>query len=662
MKKKKILTMLIASALIASCGVGLTAAVSAMRADQKDQPETVLQETLDLNLQEITVGDSQQETAPMVEISGIAGDSAEWNFDPSTGTLSITGSGNLYPFGYLKAVEAAENGYYYSSDYTARAPWWDYRKQILKLEISDGIPGIPSDAFFACENLSSVTIPDSVEWIGESAFAQCSALETVSLGKNLRRIENAAFRGCGLTSITIPASVAEIGHQVFSDCLALKKVTFEGKLNGGGDLAFENCPLLESPDIPYSISGHYYNYYDYNRNTANVARRYEPMNDSELITDLCYGEYQAEDGTEYAYHVPQLNFDTADAERVNREIMEQYNQISGSGDWMLRWSVVRCDDIVGLIVERYDTQDNTVAETYNFDPQGNEISDADLLAMNIMYLDESYLKEDYAKELAKDFVSTMWQMTPDIQLSLYIAAEEASYNSASEAKFFMDPDYGLMMISKIASPIGADSSEETFPCRIYDSMEGMRAPGAFHAAAKALGLSLKEARENYRDVNGLLLTRTEDGEWTPRIDGDGHAWVFREDEKTDSGLIIRLVGLHHGDGEGSLEEQAAVVYDAYLAGECLTDSSGQIKGLTVYNTENGAKRIQITANGVDMGTFELDNTIEPQFIQLDSEAIVANRPAELEITVLESYGSTVPLSEQLAEVHVGFTSNISGAR
>ena len=79
---------------------------------------------------------------------------------------------------------------------------------MAKYEIKDGVGIIPEgttkikkDAFYDCEDLTSVFIPESVTEIGEAAFERC----------------------VGLTEIAIPVSVKKIGQAAFSRCANLTK-------------------------------------------------------------------------------------------------------------------------------------------------------------------------------------------------------------------------------------------------------------------------------------------------------------------------------------------------------------------------------------------------------------------------------------------------------
>ena len=69
-------------------------------------------------------------------------------------------------------------------------------------------------AFFACSNLTDVSIPSSVTIIGDSAFTGCNRLTTVAIPNGVSTIGNYAFYGCSsLSSLTIPGSVANIASR-----------------------------------------------------------------------------------------------------------------------------------------------------------------------------------------------------------------------------------------------------------------------------------------------------------------------------------------------------------------------------------------------------------------------------------------------------------------
>ena len=85
---------------------------------------------------------------------------------------------------------------------------------------------IPSQAFYQCSALQSVTIPDSVTSIGHNAFQSCSTLQSVTIPDSVTSIGNYAFESCSvLQSVTIGDSVTSIGGTAFRNCRALQSVT-----------------------------------------------------------------------------------------------------------------------------------------------------------------------------------------------------------------------------------------------------------------------------------------------------------------------------------------------------------------------------------------------------------------------------------------------------
>ena len=132
------------------------------------------------------------------------GDNLSWEFDSSSGTLTITGTGDMYDY----------------DDNSNFAPWLiSYYESITSVIISDGVTSIGEFAFLYCTGLTSVTIPNSVISIGGAAFGFCT----------------------GLTSIEIPSSVTSIGDYAFAYCIGLETVTINAEsLESYGSDAFES--------------------------------------------------------------------------------------------------------------------------------------------------------------------------------------------------------------------------------------------------------------------------------------------------------------------------------------------------------------------------------------------------------------------------------------
>ncbi len=116
----------------------------------------------------------------------------------------------------------------------------------MKVVFGKSVEKIPSNIFYNCESLTSVTILDSVTSIGDWAFSGCAGLTSVTIPDSVTSIGDYAFRGCtGLTSVTIPDSVTSIGERAFSGCTGLTSVTIGNGVTSIGDYAFCGCTGLK---------------------------------------------------------------------------------------------------------------------------------------------------------------------------------------------------------------------------------------------------------------------------------------------------------------------------------------------------------------------------------------------------------------------------------
>ena len=133
-----------------------------------------------------------------------------WTFDPSTTTLTISGTGAM-------------------ADYDSRnMPWFDNKEYITNVIIENGVTSIGRNAFNGCAGLTSVTIPASVTSIGLCAFENCSSLTSITIPNSVTSIGEYAFMGCrNLTSITIPTSVTSIYGNTFNNCNILESINVD---------------------------------------------------------------------------------------------------------------------------------------------------------------------------------------------------------------------------------------------------------------------------------------------------------------------------------------------------------------------------------------------------------------------------------------------------
>lgn len=131
-------------------------------------------------------------------ISNKCGDNLTWSFDYETGTLTISGTGDMYDFSY------------YSED-IPNTPWVGIRNLIKHIDVQDGATRIGSDAFLECSALTSVTLPNSVTSIGGSAFLGCSSLTDVyCYTENVPETASNTFSYSPISSATLHVPAASL--------------------------------------------------------------------------------------------------------------------------------------------------------------------------------------------------------------------------------------------------------------------------------------------------------------------------------------------------------------------------------------------------------------------------------------------------------------------
>ena len=193
------------------------------------------------------------------QTSGMCGDNLTWSFAGETGTLTISGSGEMwdacdYDFGVFWSNDSVTNVIFVGNITSIGAEAFS-GSCIENISIPSSVTNIGAAAFVWCDCLKKITIPNSVISIGDHAFSFCSSLTSMSIPQSVKFIGASAFSGCSsLTSITIPDGVTEIGEYMFSDCSSMKNVTIPNSVTSIGDGAFFYCESLESIIIPSSVT------------------------------------------------------------------------------------------------------------------------------------------------------------------------------------------------------------------------------------------------------------------------------------------------------------------------------------------------------------------------------------------------------------------------
>ena len=224
--------------------------------------------------------------ADATETSGTCGagdseDSVKWNFNSSTGTLTISGTGKMSNLNNSTETENISAG-------AGTYPWANLKDRITKIVIDDGVTSIGSKAFIAYTKVTSVSIGKDVSEIGVGALSQLSACTTFDVSS-----ENSYFMtdttgalfdhsktkliafpcGSSVEEYAIPATVKVISYGAFSRAAHLKTITIpaDSSLSTIGYGAFAFTTALETVnevpasvetigDIPFAQSGVKYIY------------------------------------------------------------------------------------------------------------------------------------------------------------------------------------------------------------------------------------------------------------------------------------------------------------------------------------------------------------------------------------------------------------------
>ena len=135
---------------------------------------------------------------------------------------------------------------------------------LTSLFISESVTSIGERAFQDCDDLTSLYIPESVISIGERAFSSCSGLTEISVDDNnvkydsredcnaiIETSSNTLITGC--QSTVIPNSITSIGVAAFTNCHNLISLTIPNGVTSIGDAAFKVCINLTSITLPDSL-------------------------------------------------------------------------------------------------------------------------------------------------------------------------------------------------------------------------------------------------------------------------------------------------------------------------------------------------------------------------------------------------------------------------
>ena len=109
-----------------------------------------------------------------------------------------------------------------------QSPFWE-NEDIRSLVVSDGITKIGNSLFERCKSMASASFPTSLTEIGERAFFMYDqgGLTELNLPSSVTTIGEKAFACESLTSVTLPATLATLGTYLFMDSRTLTSARVE---------------------------------------------------------------------------------------------------------------------------------------------------------------------------------------------------------------------------------------------------------------------------------------------------------------------------------------------------------------------------------------------------------------------------------------------------
>lgn len=162
--------------------------------------------------------------------SGSCGENVNYDFNTSTMTLTISGTGKMTDYSLSVYV-----------------PWQSYSGAIESVVVENGVTSVGKNAFDMCDKIITVALGNTVSSIGNSAFNYCSSLTDISFPDCLESIGSSAFFGCtSLTAVTIPDNVQTIGENAFFMCSNITTAIIGRGVKKIDKKVFADCAKLES--------------------------------------------------------------------------------------------------------------------------------------------------------------------------------------------------------------------------------------------------------------------------------------------------------------------------------------------------------------------------------------------------------------------------------
>ena len=220
---------------------------SEMQTEEQELVSNIAEELESIETSDEETSDGEELLAEAT--SGTCGDNLTWDFDESTGILTIIGSGDMYDYSRKSPA--------YST-----APWMPFASKITRIAfVSDSsgksLTSIGEHAFIYCSGITELELPSSLTNIGDYAFESCSRITgKLELPSGLTSIGDYAFRGCsGITELKLPSSLTSIGASAFQSCSGITgKLELPSDLTTIEDSVFSNCSGITELKLPSSLT------------------------------------------------------------------------------------------------------------------------------------------------------------------------------------------------------------------------------------------------------------------------------------------------------------------------------------------------------------------------------------------------------------------------
>ena len=173
--------------------------------------------------------------------------------------LEIIGGAAFYGCIALKQIEipdsvkSIESNHYRDADVYGGA--FQNCTSLKNVKIGNGVTKIGERSFANCTSLQELTIGNSVENIGEYAFYNCKNLKSLKIPKSVKGIGEYAFNSCkSLDKVSIPSGVKILSNSAFADCTNLQNVVISNSVKTIDERAFYGCTALKQLEIPDSVN------------------------------------------------------------------------------------------------------------------------------------------------------------------------------------------------------------------------------------------------------------------------------------------------------------------------------------------------------------------------------------------------------------------------